>query len=119
MEYPNFDGECHAIPGSKDYGYVAHRVGVEIKEVQDKIELEIGKYAEYLYAHDKEEVLRILTDVMRAQVMHGYTLDNYQIIHRPPWIVSALAQYGTIVLKFKRSKKDNLDEGYQSCSRCC
>jgi|SRR3974390_1907921 len=118
-DYPIFDGECHAIPGSTEYGYIAHKVTAELADLQERIEQEVGKYAEYLYAYDKEEVLEILKDVMRAQIRCVCTPERYQIVHRPPWVVGALAQYGTVCLKFKRAKKDNLDEPLKSCSRCC
>jgi hypothetical protein len=110
MKHPIFDGECHAIPDSEEYAYIAHKVGNDEKEIQKKIEQQIEKFAEYLYENDKDEVISLLTDVFRAQIMCGCTPERYQIIHRPPWVVGALAQYGTIALKFKRSEEDDLDE---------
>ncbi len=121
-----FDGECHAI--SDDYGYIAARVIPgenccdELKLLQKATDKQLAKYAEYLVNQDKEKAIDLLTDLFRSQVMTRCTPEDYQLIHRPPWIVSALAQYGTLVLKFKRSKKDNLgtkDETQKSWSRCC
>lgn len=118
-----FDGECHPI--SPEYGYIASLVIPketccdELKELQAQTEKHLTKYAEYLVNQNKEKAIDLLTDLFRSQVMCGCTPEDYQLIHRPPWIVSALAQYGTLVLKFKRSKKDNLDEPLKSCSRCC
>lgn len=125
MEYPNFDGECHAVPGSKEFGYIAARVDAvadtheNLKHLQTKVEEQLKKYSEYLVNQYKEKAIDILTDVFRAQVRCGCTPEDYQLIHRPPWVVSAIAQYGTLVLKFKRSEKDILDDGSKSCSRCC
>ena len=125
MENPIFDGECHAVPDSKEYGYIAARIDSlsqfndELKQLQRNVDMQLRKYSEYLVNHDKEKSIELLTDIFRSQVICGYTPEDYKIIHRPPWIVSALAQYGTLVIKFKRSKKDNLDEVPQGCSRCC
>lgn len=104
-----FDGECRALPGSNEYGYIANKCGNELSELQGLIDKQLEKFAEYLCYNDKQETIRILTDVMRSQVLYGVTPDRYQIIHRPPWISSALEQYGTLILKFKRAEKDNLD----------
>lgn len=126
MNVTIFDGECHAI--SDEYGYIAARVIPgetccdEVKSLQKETDKQLAKYAEYLVTQDKEKAIELLTDLFRGQVIGGYTPEDYQLIHRPPWIVSALAQYGTLVLKFKRSKKDNLgtkDEAPKSWSRCC
>lgn len=111
MDYPNFDGECHSISESEDFGYIASKInpGSDLESLQTEIEKKLYKYAEYLVNFDKEKAASLLTDIFRSQVMCGCTPDDYQIIHRPPWIASALAQYGTLILKFKRAQEDTLD----------
>jgi hypothetical protein len=107
-----FDGECHSL--SEDYGYIAAKVipeysfSNELKALQKQTDLQLSKYAEYLVTQDKEKAVELLTELFRSQVMCGCTPEDYVLIHRPSWIVSALSQYETLVLKFKRSKKDNL-----------
>ena len=118
MNHPIFDGECHAI--SEEYAYIASTVQhegnncVELETLQSKIDQHLAKYAEYLVNQDKQKAIGLLTDVFRAQVMRDCTPEYYKLIHRPPWMVCAFAQYGTLALKFKRSENDNLDKKSES-----
>lgn len=117
-----FDGKCHVIPEAPTYGYIANIVGTDVKELNELIEKQIKEFARYLYKYDQEEVIRILTDLMRCQIATGHTPERYQSVHRPPWIVGALAQCGTITLKFKRAEKDDLErenESQKSFSNRC
>ncbi len=108
MENVKFDGECHPIENCEDLGYIANLVNEEISEFYEVIDKELQKYAEYLVLNDKEKSIKILTDVMRIQVLTGATPEDYQVIHRPSWMVNCLAQQGSVCLKFKRVKNDNL-----------
>lgn len=110
MNDTKFDGECHAIPGSEHYGYVANRVEDSIEELREITDRQLEKYAEYICKYDRKEAIRIVSEVMKKQVLLGFTPENYQIIHRPPWIVGAMAQYGTVCIKFKRVQGDELYE---------
>jgi hypothetical protein len=107
---PIFDGECHAL--SKKYGYVAKKLLGESAQKLDMDDIEelLLQYAEYLYENDKERVIEYLLSIFRTQVRHQSTDENYQVIYRPSWIISALSQFGTLCLKFERAEKDNLVE---------
>lgn len=105
---PIFDGKCHAL--SKKYGYVAKKLLRESDQKIDMHDIEelLLQYAEYLYENDKKRVIEYLLRIFRTQVKHQSTDDNYQVIYRPYWIASFLAQFSTLSLKFERAEKDNL-----------
>lgn len=44
------------------------------------------------------------------QVFQSNTPEHYQLIFRPPHMVSALAQYATLCIKFQRAKQDILGD---------
>lgn len=104
-----FDGKCHVI--SEEYGYIAKKVEEDsltnINFTNQSEEL-IREYAEYLFKNNKEKVIEYILHNLRSQIYAFKTEDNFQIIYRPPWITSCLAQCGTFVLRFKRSKNDKL-----------
>jgi hypothetical protein len=119
MTEVNFDGECHAL--SDDYCYIAAQVNEDepyIDKIKDK---QLLKYSEYLVNFNKERALELLAGFLRVECSRGFTSEDYQFIFRSPFLVNALAEYGTLVLKFKRSKEDNLEnknEIKKSQSRC-
>lgn len=109
MEDTIFDGEPH--PLSEKYGYIAHRIHGNLEESNlcQYVEKSLEKYCNYLYENDKERVLKYLMEVLMFQVFQSNTPEHYQVIFRPPYMVSALAQYATLCLKFERAKKDTLE----------
>lgn len=109
MEDTLFDGEPHVL--SEKYGYIANRIheNIEQSNLHHYVEKSLDKYANYLYENDKEKVIKYLMEVLMFQVFQSSTPEDYQVIFRPPYMVSALAQYATLCLKFERSKKDNLE----------
>jgi hypothetical protein len=97
-----FDGEPHAL--DKEYGYIITRIyekETDQENLQDQIHIHVKKFAEYLYQNDKERTIECLLD--------GLSYNDYEVIYRPAHIVSVLAQFSTLAIKFKRSKNDNLD----------
>lgn len=110
---PIFDGECHAI--SEEYAYIAKRIEIPGREIIDlgDVDEQLLKYCEYLTENDKKRVLGCLMSIFTREVRNLCTDDSYQIIYRPPWVSSILNQYGTLVLKFKRAEKDNLEKEYE------
>lgn len=97
-----FDGEPHAL--NSEYGYIIKRIHepFEHEKLNDYVIIHLKKFAEYLYANDKERTIQCL--------LNGWSYEDYEVIYRPAHIVSALAQFSTLAIKFKRSKNDNLDE---------
>lgn len=106
----NPDGEIHTI--SEDYAYCGKVIREEVKLNNNESTISktqnefFNKYAEYLYKFEKEEVIKIIMDDLYSKMFHS---ENFQFVYRPPWMSSMLAQYATFILKFKRSKNDNLD----------
>jgi len=103
MDKYNFDGEPHAL--NSEYGYIIKRIyeeEVDHDSLHDQIQIHLKKFAEYLYANDKERTVQCM--------LNGWSYEDYEVIYRPAHIVSALAQFSTLAIKFKRSKNDNLDE---------
>ncbi len=104
------DGEIHPI--SEDYAYCGKILREEIKLDANDIFLSkiqndfFNKYAEYLYKFDKEKVIKLLISDLYSSMFHS---EDFRLIYRPPWMASALSQYASFILKFKRSQNDNLD----------
>jgi len=117
MEDYIFDGEAHAL--SKDYGYIAKIIHEEAFEntLTEYVNEQLVKYCDYIYANDKEKVIKYLFEVFKGQVVSGSTDENFKLIYRPPHIVSSMAQhmvsslaeFSTLAWKFKRAEKDNLE----------
>jgi hypothetical protein len=109
MDDTIFDGEAHAL--SKDYGYIAKRIYEVMDEssLSEYVDEQLLKYCDYLYTNDKENVIKYLFQVFKEQVFYCSTDENYKLIFRPPHMVSALSQFATLALKFKRAEKDNLE----------
>lgn len=110
MEDPIFDGKCHAL--SKYFGYIAKRFhGAFGEKLEDHdIEEHLIEFCEYLFKNDKNKVISYLMQIFTDQVKKGKTDENYSLILRPPWVISCLAQEGTLALKFKRAEGDGLDD---------
>lgn len=120
MEDTIFDGEAHVL--SEKFGYIADKVREieNISGLQEIIDEQLETYAEYLFENDKERVIEYLLSIFRMQVMRQCSDDHYQVIYRPPHMVSCLAQYGTLCLKFQRAENDNLDKkNAESRKGCC
>lgn len=117
MDEVIFDGEAHAL--SEKYGYIADLVDQleNVSELQGMIDEQLKVYANYLLENDKDRVIEYLTSILRMQVMRQCTDENYQVIYRPPHMVSCLSQHGTLCLKFQRAEKDNLDNKPNNESR--
>ncbi|CAB4132286.1 hypothetical protein UFOVP256_15 [uncultured Caudovirales phage] len=109
MDDTIFDGEAHAL--SKDYGYIAKRIHevADESKLSEYVDEQLVKFCDYLYENDKEKVCSYLMGIFKSQVFHGSTDENFQLIFRPPHMVSCLAQFATLALKFKRAEKDNLE----------
>lgn len=109
MDDTIFDGESHAL--SKDYGYIAKRIHLVANEykLSEYVDEQLVKYCDYLYANDKEKVCSYLMSIFKSQVFQGSTDGNFQLIFRPPNMISCLAEFATLTLKFKRAEKDNLE----------
>lgn len=114
MSY-NFDGEIHAL--SDEWAYIIKKTecitfesgNSKLAEFQKEV---FRKYAEYLYENDKENVIQMLIDNLNFIMPYGSTSrEDMQLIYRPPKMCGALAQWGTLALKFKRCQKDSLHEG--------
>ncbi len=107
------EDEIHAI--SENYAgiisYFKNHESMEVSEtLTNKTEEFSKKYAEYLYSFNKEKVIEILIAYIMPNLF-GSTLDeDYQFIFRPEWNIVGLKKSAHFLLKFKRSKNDNLDE---------
>lgn len=109
------DGNIH--PLDKNFAYIFQPLPFNGEENENLIELSkkqkefAKKYADYLIRTDKEKVIKILMDYIIPDCFGRSNDFNHQFIFRPPWMTSYLAQKAHLVLKFKRSERDNLDEG--------
>ena len=103
-----FDGKAHVL-GEK-YGYIAEIIHENLhhSNIHQYVEKLLEEYCNYLYENDKEIVIKYLIEVLMSQVFQFNTPEHYQVIFRPPHVISCLAQYATLCLKFKRAEKDNL-----------
>jgi hypothetical protein len=110
MDDTNFDGECHAL--TEKHGYIAKRISCQTDATSGRkcIDELFKKYAEYLYENDREKTINYLISLLKGEIRADLG-DDFQLIHQPFWLICSLAQYGTLGMKFKRSKHDNLGAG--------
>lgn len=108
MEDYIFDGEPHAL--NKELAYILKKIHPERKDFDLKEECMsiYRKYAEYLYANDKDEVIEYLMKVFNHHLTFEEDVPGTSMVMRPPHMVSVLAQYGSLALKFKRVSEDTL-----------
>lgn len=107
----HFDGKIHAL--SDKHAYVLEEVAYDkfydltideikpefVKEFKDKF---FAEYADYLLKVDQKKVRELLIKILSL-----LKEEHIQYVVRPPWIVSCLAQQGTICAKFERSPNDH------------
>jgi hypothetical protein len=102
-----YDGEPHAL--DKDFAYMLKRVEDTSRENVHEITLSfLNKYAEYLYQNDKETVIEYLMNAFQGMLAFDKMPPETSLTYRPPHLVSAIAQFGTIAFKFPRSNEDTL-----------
>jgi len=101
---PIFDGEIHSL--DKDYAYISVRYNPEntIAEEECVKKKLIYKYIDYIIKNNPEYVREII------YVNYFMYNENYDLkfIRRPPQMSGFLCQYGTLSLRFKRVKDDEL-----------
>lgn len=103
------DGEIH--PLSEEFAYISEYVErsnccfQEISRLQKKF---LKKYADYLYEFNKEKAIEMILENIENYHFLGASESDFQMIYRPPYIVSSLATRGCVGLKFKRSKNDKI-----------
>ena len=107
MESYKFDSEIHEL--SKDYAYISKKINVEnFEDCADEMYDFAEKYIDYLLEYDKQKIKKILLRRIMPNV-NGCTVDeDCTFIYRPACHLDKLSQIGTLSLKFRRAKKDNL-----------
>lgn len=103
-----FDGKPHAL--SEDYGYIIKTIEENISfNHSEAIKNEIlREYVLYKMKNDPHYCVDVL--MKHFMFEDGGCGDNFSFIYRPPYMVNVLSQYGTMSIKFKRIKDDNLKD---------
>lgn len=108
MEDYIYDGELHAL--NSKWAYILKKYEDDTYDFNMNSEcLDLyRKYAEYLYACDKEKVIEYLMKIFQHHLTFKETTPGTQLVFRPPQSLGPLAQFATLALKFERSKNDTL-----------
>jgi hypothetical protein len=103
MEEHIFDGKPHAL--NSVFGYLTLKIDESstFLQIEELKTLLIKEYIKYLLKFDEEKCL----DIILRHFCFNYDHSDFTVIHRPAWISSALSQYATISLKFKRVRNQD------------
>lgn len=103
----NCDGKPYSL--SDNYAYIMKKFEhntshTEIQKIKTEM---LREYIRYEIKNNPESVI--------DKVINSYEFEidfdsNYRFIYRPAYMVSSLAQYAIVVLRFKRSPNDGLKE---------
>ena len=100
------DGQPHILDEGLGYILKKHNV-LDVEEIKQEL---LCKYAKYLMENDHELCLAYILMSFEYLLDRDGNIPDVQTIIREPHMIDWLVTYGTIALKFKRVKNDNLTE---------
>jgi hypothetical protein len=105
MNHPILDGKCH--PLDDKLGYIGRRIDPassinQMEKVKDEI---ISEYITYLLRNDLEFCVNVIKEYLLFRCN-----ESDKFIYRPPYLLGALAQTGSLAYKFQRSENDGLQD---------
>lgn len=110
MNDPIFDGEPHIL--SDEQGYIAHRIDAycSIRDINNHVKKLANSYATYIYENDRKRAIECLSEMLEIQMCTCNTDSNYSLTLKPAHMVSWLAEFAIIFIKFERLDNDNLEK---------